>query len=114
MTEVWHRIEVTTHGHVDEWGDVVGSSDYERHTTFEVVKTTPKGAQLNAWGQRKFVLREMQHRGRAFAAPTLEQAREDFIARKTFRINRLQAQINRETRYIELIRYQQGRFSLKP
>lgn len=101
---VWYRVEAKTYATVDDWGDVVGSYSYLQVTGYMVDKETPKGVWLTRpWMSRKFVLREMLHRGRAFAAPTEEQAREDFRLRKQFHIWRLQTQINRAEREIALL-----------
>jgi len=104
MAEVWHRIEVQHHATVNDFGEVDGRWSTVRQRQFEVIKLTPKGAWLRTGlSGKKFVLREMQHRGRAFAAPTVEQAADDFRARKAFHINRLQAQINRANKELALV-----------
>jgi len=46
---------------------------------FEVVKHTPKGVQLDVYGQTRFVLRGAYKR---FACPTKDKAWESFEARK--------------------------------
>lgn len=104
----WFRIEARHWSVADEWGDHSYTSSEVIVRQISVLKHTPKGAWLGAkpgeFGMpKKLVLREYQHRGRAFAAPTLEQAKEDFRKRKQFRIDRLQAQINRAEREIALL-----------
>lgn len=97
----WFRVEVHTYGYTDEYGDSAGSYDKVDIKKLEVLKHTPKGAFLNnGFGQRKFVLRDVQHRARAYAAPTLEMARQDFIKRKLYHISKLQDRINRANRQI--------------
>jgi hypothetical protein len=58
--------------------------------TVRVLKHTPKGVRLT---NGKLVLRDYVHRGRAHAAPTISQAEEDFVRRKTWQIKRLRAKI---------------------
>ena len=100
----WFRVEARHHADVDDWGDVIGSHSYLQVIEYDVVKETPKGVWLQRpFMAKKFVLREILHRGRAFAAPTEDQAREDFRLRKQFRINRLQSQINQAQREIDLL-----------
>lgn len=103
---IWFRVEAASYAITDDWGDVVGSHRYLTVRKLKVMKHTPKGAWLSNGffvEQRKFVLRDVQHRGRLFAAPTLDQAKEDFRLRKQFRIDRLQSQINRALKEIELL-----------
>lgn len=102
--QTWHRIEVQHYATVNDFGEVDGRYATVRHIKYEVTKLTPKGAWLRIpFNGKKFVLREMQHRGRAFAAPTVEQAADDFRARKAFQIGRLQSQINRANKELALV-----------
>lgn len=55
-----------------------------------VMKHTPRGVLLKI-GKR--VARDYAHRGRAYAAPTLAQAEEDFRLRKLFQIRRLKSEL---------------------
>lgn len=111
MTEThWFRCVVHHFASVDEWGDVNGSYAKVDIIKCKVRKHTPKGAWLFTGFESpdikgKFVLRDMQHRGRAYAAPTEEQAKKDFILRKQFHIDRLQAQINRATADQKLVEF---------
>jgi len=94
----WFRCEVHWYATVNEHGDTDGSYSHVRVKSYEVKKHTPKGAWLIYGfrdGKGKFVLRDMQHRARAFAAPTKEQAVRDFMLRKKYHIGRLQLQIIR-------------------
>jgi hypothetical protein len=101
---VWFRVTVQHYATVNEHGDVDGHYSNVTVTQFPVLKHTPKGVWLEIpLSAKKFVLREMLHRGRAYAAPTLEQAKQDFIARKQFERNRLESRINRIDREIALV-----------
>lgn len=102
----WFRIESRHSASVDEYGDITSRYSDLLEQKFTIVKHTPKGAWLEVGftgGPAKFVLRDMQHRARAFAAPTQQQAREDFRLRKLYRISKLQAQILRAQREIGLL-----------
>lgn len=101
----WFRVTVQTYGYTNEYGDVCGSYDRVHVDELKVEKHTPKGAFLQTgFGARKFVRRDYVHRGRAFAAPTLEQAKEDFVKRKAFQIGCLQDKINRAERQITAVK----------
>lgn len=78
-----------------------------------IIKYTPKGVWVTATSRRfdsakKLVLRKYQHRGRAYAASTPEQAAEDFRMRKQFQIRRLQSQIQSAQADLDLL--SDGRF----
>ena len=85
--EFWFRYENHRYAApVDEWGDVVGRGHLEVVLLkLRVLKHTPKGVWLDAsrsrmWSQfRCFVLRDARKR---FACPTIEDAKESFVARK--------------------------------
>lgn len=79
-TEYWYRFEDRRVSNYDPWEDRSYGSDLHIYVhRFEVVKTTPKGVQLWVWGRKRFVLRDARRR---YACPTLDEARESFIARK--------------------------------
>lgn len=100
----WYRVDVTSHAITDEWNEVVSHYGTLRIIEYKVLKETPKGAWLEVpLSQRKFVLKEVLHRARAFAAPSEEQAREDFKARKQYRIDKLQSAINNCERDIKML-----------
>lgn len=97
----WFRVEFHSYGYSDEYGNLSGSYDRIDIKELKVLKHTPKGAFLDAgFGKRKFVLRELQHRARAYAAPTVAQAKQDFIKRKMYYVMKLQERINRANRQI--------------
>lgn len=58
-----------------------------------VIKHTPRGAWVMRKGQKFLVLRDYTHRGRAYAAPSIVQAMEDFRHRKQFQISRLKQEL---------------------
>ena len=108
LEPVWFRVEARHHATVNDWGDVDGHYADLKIIEITVLKHTPKGAWIGArpgeFGMaKKLVLREYTHRARAFAAPTLDQAKEDFRKRKLYRIARLQAQIHQAEREIQLL-----------
>lgn len=103
----WFRCEVKWYATVNEHGDTDGTYSRVRVKSYKVKKYTPKGAWLItgfAEARGKFVLRDMQHRARAFAAPTKEQAVLDFMLRKKYHIGRLQLQINRAEQEMALVK----------
>ena len=57
-----------------------------------VIERTPCGVWLDYHGQRKFVLSGARKR---FACPTIEEAKESFIARKTRQLAILRARVLR-------------------
>ena len=100
----WFRVEARHYSHADEYGDHSYTSSELKIELIKVVRHTPKGAWLlQGFSNKRFVLRDYQHRARAYAAPTLEMAKEDFRKRKQYRIDRLQAQIHRAEREIALL-----------
>lgn len=100
----WFRIEARHYSVADDYGDHSYTSSELIVIEIPVIKHTPKGAWLMiSPSRKKFVLRDYQHRGRAYAAPALAQAKEDFRKRKQFYINCLQSQINRAQREIDML-----------
>jgi hypothetical protein len=87
------------------WFRVEASREQLRVSRFSVVRHTPKGAWLKGYFGEKFVLRNVEHRGRLFAAPTHKQAEEDFRLRKLFRIRMLEVQLDRTQRDLDLLRF---------
>ena len=87
--EKWFRFDDVRYAPpLDEWGDSGGPGILEvKLREFSVVRHTPKGVWIDrAWSRSKtrtdglrFVLRDATKR---FACPTVEEARESFIARK--------------------------------
>ena len=93
--EVWWRIDDCSYANVDEWGDVVGSNLQIEAHAFEVVRQTPKGV----WLRRGWLFATEQRVGvnwkRRFAAPTVEEAFKDYIARRERQRQICQAQADR-------------------
>ena len=101
----WFRVEARSWAVFDEWGDASDDSYSELvYRRIPVVKHTPKGAWLRTGSRdKRLVLREYQHRARAFAAPTLEQAKEDFRLRKQYHIACLKGRIARAEADLKLL-----------
>jgi len=110
IKEIWHRYEDYRTCSFDADGDSMGGSrGHVRHREFEVVKHTPKGVQLteyyggddcfSGYGQR-FVLNESR---KQYACPTIEKAKESFIARKNKQISIYQARINSAKEALDII-----------
>jgi hypothetical protein len=103
MDKFWYRYEDTRHATINEWGDVEGPSYVAVYLRkYELVKETPKGAwiRLGPFSGKRFVLREARKR---FACPTIEEAKESFIARKTAEIRHNQNRINHARRAIDIL-----------
>ena len=77
-------------GEYDE--EVIGTSTAAVHLEkFEVIKHTPKGVWINmGLGDKKFVLKCARKR---FACPTIEEAKESFLARKKRQLRIHQARV---------------------
>lgn len=94
--KVWYRFEsrLVAAG-VDEWENPLGPPSVDLYCyEVEVIKHTPKGAwlrDLNDPRGKRFVLRGARRR---WACPTLQEARESFIARKRRQINILRSQVH--------------------
>jgi hypothetical protein len=77
--EVWYRFEEYVSASYDSENDTVGfSTVHIQLFSYPVTKYTPKGAIL-AVGYPRFVRRDARKR---FACPTIEEAKESFLARK--------------------------------
>jgi hypothetical protein len=82
MSDLYHRFEDhLTAPPLNEWDEPVGRSQLHIiHYTFPVLTHTPKGVWLGLLGGgRRWVRNDARRR---FACPTIELARESFIARK--------------------------------
>lgn len=76
---------------VDEFDNPVGPGRTELYLhSYEVLKETPKGVWIQAYGTKKFIL---QNARKKFACPTIEEAIESFIARKKRQIRILSGQL---------------------
>lgn len=88
-----------TYYRFEDYGVAHGSEEYGFYSTrqlslreFQVVKETPKGAwiEMPFLLDRRFVRRDARKR---FACPTVEEARESFMARKKRQIKILNTQL---------------------
>ncbi len=90
--QFWYRVD----GHryaapVDEFDNPVGIGRCDVHVySLRVVRTTPKGVWLEAFGAPRFVLRDARKK---YASPTESEALLSFIARKKRQENILKAQM---------------------
>lgn len=101
--EVWYRYQdsLRSSGYIDDFESMVGPSQvvvtlYE----YRVLKHTPKGVWLEHWDGKKFVLKEARRR---FAAPTVAEAKRDFIARKNRQIGIYSARIETAEKALTII-----------
>lgn len=102
--EVWYRYEDKTYApfYVDYYGIECNAEPIlkVRLITYEVLRTTPKGVWLCDW-RKRFVLRGSHKR---FACPTIEEAKESFIARKQKQIVIHQAVVRRAKKALAIIK----------
>lgn len=105
--EYWYRYTDSAYAPpLDEYDNIVGNSTvYVQLHTYEVIKHTPKGVWLALniffdssnennklpWNKR-FVLTNARKR---FACPTIEEAKESFIARKNAQLGIYNEKIKR-------------------
>jgi hypothetical protein len=83
---------------VDEWDNPLGPARVEVYVMeIPVISRTPKGVWLDYCGKR-FVLDSSRKR---FACPTVEEAEESFIARKTRQLSILNKQAANVRRAME-------------
>ena len=69
---------------------------------FEVLRTTPCGAWIEGqYGRKRFVLKDSRKR---YAHPTVDEARESFIARKKRQLSIYQARARTAERALEIAR----------
>lgn len=91
MTTYWYRYEDVRHAIVDEWDNVESTYTAVYLHKYPLLKETPKGGWIDIYGTRKFVLLTARKK---FAVPTIEQAKESFIARKNAQIRHNQKRID--------------------
>lgn len=80
--EIFHRYDDRHYAALlDECDMPIGAGTHELvHTTYRVIKRTPKGAWIDlGWGDKRFVLLSARKR---YALPTEVEALESFIMRK--------------------------------
>lgn len=81
--EVFHRYDDRKYAAMlDEFDMPIGAGTHGLvHTTYRVIKRTPKGAWIDlGWGDKRFVLLTARKR---YALPTQAEALESFILRKS-------------------------------
>jgi len=99
MTEYWYRYEdrLVSAG-VDEFERPLGPARTEvRLSKLIVTKHTPRGVWLDGW---RFVKLNSHKR---FACPTIDEAKESFIARKRRQLRILYAQTRRAETALKLV-----------
>lgn len=80
--DIFHRYDDRHYAApLDECDNPMGAGTHElAHTTYRVIKRTPKGAWIDlGWGDKRFVLLSARKR---YALPTQAEALESFIMRK--------------------------------
>lgn len=102
-SEVWYRYQdsLRAGSYIDDFESMVGPSQVvvTLHE-YRVLRHTPKGVWIAHWGGKKFVLKEARRR---FAAPTVAEAKRDFIARKNRQISIYAARIGTAEKALALI-----------
>lgn len=67
---------------------------------YPVIKKTAQGVWIDVYGKKRFVL---SNTNKKFAAPTIEAARESFIARKNKQVKILKAQLDMALETLQLV-----------
>lgn len=102
-SEVWYRYQdsLRAGSYIDDFESMVGPSQVVVHLQeYRVLKHTPKGVWLDHWQGKKFVLKDARRR---YAAPTVAEAKRDFIARKNRQISIYAARIETAEKALALI-----------
>ncbi len=100
MIDYWYRyVDYKTAPPLDEWDNVCGPSGLHiMLRKYPVIKLTPQGARLDVGiGDPRWAKRDCQKR---FACPTIEEARESFLARKERQRSIYQARADHVSRVI--------------
>ncbi len=82
-------------GYTDQWGEYVSTGSHVKLQLreFQVIKVTPRGARIDDYSQGgRFISRDWN---KQWASPTIEQARQSFIARKKRQMRILEKQLQR-------------------
>lgn len=100
--DFWYRYEDSLiSAGVDECDNPLGPPRVHVYLyEYPVIKYTPKGAWISVGVEKKFVLRDARKR---FACPTVEEARESFIARKRAYVRHLNARMVRAQEAIRFV-----------
>lgn len=112
LTEYWYRYDDRQYAPpLDEYDNVCGEGRVEvTLTKFPIIKYTPKGAWIDLYGDKKFVLRTARKR---YACPTKEEAKESFLARKAKQIRIYKAKIRRAELAITRIEHPTSRYPIQ-
>lgn len=103
MSEMLYRYEMMRYSlGVDEWDNPIPGCrvDVSLHD-YPIVKRTPKGAWIDIYGRRRFVLLSAR---KQFACETPEQAARSFVARKQRQLRILQEQTKEVERALAILR----------
>lgn len=114
MSDVWwYRYKDTQYAApLDEYDNPVGTGQLKVELEkYRVVRETPMGVWLSFLGVSapRFCRRDSRRR---FACPTIEEARESFIARKRRQIAIHQKTVDRAKRAIRIIEHKDGGLNL--
>lgn len=104
--DVWWRAEIRHYSVADEWGDHLYTSTEVIWTSFKVVRTTPKGVWVSAWGYDQFILGKA---AKALAMPTRELAIQDCIARKERHVKGCEDRLKQARDDLRFLRYEQSK-----
>lgn len=107
-SEVWYRYQdsLRAGSYIDDFESMIGPSQVVVTLyKYRVIKHTPKGVWLEHRGGKKFVLKEARRR---FAAPTVVEAKRDFIARKNRQIGIYSARIETAEKALAIINKQES------
>lgn len=87
---------------LDEYDRPIGEGELRVHLReYQVVRETPKGTWIKGPIGEKFVRKKAT---KHFACPTIEEARESFIARKKRQALIHQTRVNRALKAIEIVK----------
>ncbi len=103
--EVWFRFEDYVTCHLDQFEEPCGREIQVWLRRYPVLKRTPKGAWLDINARRRFVLAGARKR---YACPTIEEARESFLARKAAQRRILVARLRDVDAAVEKISFEFG------
>lgn len=102
MTEIWYRYEdVRYASSIDEFDQPLGDGYLEvKLREYPVFKHTAKGVWLGWASRDKFVLKNSR---KQYACPTIEEAKQSFIARKKRQASIYRARLRDAEKALEII-----------
>lgn len=82
-------------GYIDELGEYVSTGSHVKLQLheYEVIKQTPTGVRLNDYGRSEHGRLVSRNWNKQWACPTVEEARQSFMARKKRQIRILEARL---------------------